>query len=550
MDAVLRRPLTAEFRRESLYLLLGGCTSILTFTVATTTIGLAVGLAVLVVGLPLAALATRLHRWICDVDRARAALVLGRPLRGEYLRPDPSRSLLARWVDTLTDRQTWRDIAWMLIAAPVPLAGFLAVVTVWSTALGLLVFPAWSWALPEDSDWVDRNGTLVTILAPFAGVVAAAAGAWLVHWLARGQALLAQALLGPHSAAGPSATTATASPRAAAPRDRAADLAGHAIGTLVVGFLCTTIWGLTGRDYFWPAWVWLGLLTLLAGHLLALRALAAAGDPERVYRVTVEKSALVLAVCVAVWALAGGGYFWPVWPLLGMGTALAIRGAYLHRERLPWLRERSLVARVDELTRTRGGAIDAQEAELARIERDLHDGAQARLVALSMDLGLAEQKLAQADPETALTHVAEARGQARAAMAELRDLVRGIGPSILQEHGLDAALTALAAGRTPAVDLRVDVPRGPVGRRETAAYFVVAEALANARKHAHADHIGVTVADRGRLVVEVTDDGIGGADANAGTGLAGLAKRVAALDGQLTVTSPPGGPTTVRAELP
>jgi signal transduction histidine kinase len=222
----------------------------------------------------------------------------------------------------------------------------------------------------------------------------------------------------------------------------------------------------------------------------------------------------------------------------------------VYRERLPWLRERSLVARVDELTRTRGGAIDAQAAELARIERDLHDGAQARLVALSMDLGLAEQKLAQADPETALAHVAEARGQARAAMAELRDLVRGIGPSVLQEHGLDPALTALVAGRRPAVDLRVDVPRGPAGRRETAAYFVVAEALANARKHAHADRITVTVTDRGRLVVEVNDDGIGGADAAAGTGLAGLAQRIAALDGELTVTSPPGGPTTVRAELP
>jgi signal transduction histidine kinase len=214
-------------------------------------------------------------------------------------------------------------------------------------------------------------------------------------------------------------------------------------------------------------------------------------------------------------------------------------------------RAAALAERVQTLSETRAGAVDAAVGELQRVERDLHDGAQARLVALAMDLGLAEQRLAGADPEAALAHVTAARGQARAAMAELRDLVRGIGPSILTDRGLDAALTALVAGRTPPVELHVELPGPEVGPREIAAYFVVAEALANARKHARASAISVDVRGRrdGPLRVEVVDDGIGGADPEAGTGLAGLRKRLAALDGTLTIESPRGGPTTIRAEL-
>jgi signal transduction histidine kinase len=215
-------------------------------------------------------------------------------------------------------------------------------------------------------------------------------------------------------------------------------------------------------------------------------------------------------------------------------------------------RTAALEARVESLTETRAGVVDAATQELQRVERDLHDGAQARLVALAMDLGMAEQRLTEADPATAREHVASARGQAQAAMAELRDLVRGIGPSILHDHGLDAALTALASGRTPPVELRVDGAGSEHGTRAAAAYFVVAEALANARKHAQASRVSVHVhLDAAeRLVAEVTDDGVGGADLQAGTGLSGLHKRVAAVDGTLDVVSPPGGPTTVRAVLP
>jgi signal transduction histidine kinase len=172
-------------------------------------------------------------------------------------------------------------------------------------------------------------------------------------------------------------------------------------------------------------------------------------------------------------------------------------------------------------------------------------------VALAMDLGMAEQRLVQADPATALEHVAAARGQARQAMAELRDLVRGIAPSILGDRGLDAALTALVSGVGAPIDLRVEVPERPPGPAEIAAYFVVAEALTNARKHSQARHISVHVwIEDERLIAQVLDDGVGGANPSAGSGLAGLRKRVAALDGVLAVSSPAGGPTRVRAEIP
>jgi signal transduction histidine kinase len=238
-------------------------------------------------------------------------------------------------------------------------------------------------------------------------------------------------------------------------------------------------------------------------------------------------------------------------------TAWAVRGlalveAGLAGRLLDIGRAAALEERVQTLSETRAGAVDAAVTELQRVERDLHDGAQARLVALAMDLGLAEQRLANADAETAMRHVASARGQAQAAMADLRDLVRGIGPSILTDRGLDAALTALVAGRNPPVKLRVELSSTEVAARETAAYFVVAEALTNARKHANATRISVNVWEdaAGRLIVEIVDDGDGGADPEAGSGLVGLYKRMAALDGTLTVSSPKGGPTAIRAELP
>jgi signal transduction histidine kinase len=212
-------------------------------------------------------------------------------------------------------------------------------------------------------------------------------------------------------------------------------------------------------------------------------------------------------------------------------------------------RGEELAERVDVLTSTRAGAVDAQAAELQRIERDLHDGAQARLVALAMSLGMAEEKL-DSDPAQARELLAEARGEARTALTELRDLARGIHPPILADRGLEAAIMSIAARSPLAVTVEADLPRRPPAAVEGAAYFVVAEALANATKHSGAHAVLVRLALRdGTLAVEVADDGRGGADAR-GSGLVGLRRRVEALDGTLSVVSPAGGGTTLRAELP
>jgi signal transduction histidine kinase len=208
-----------------------------------------------------------------------------------------------------------------------------------------------------------------------------------------------------------------------------------------------------------------------------------------------------------------------------------------------------LEERVEVLTETRAGAVDAAAAELQRIERDLHDGAQARLVALAMDLGMAEERFDR-DPEGARELVEKARAEAKNALAELRDLARGMRPAMLAERGLDEAVRALAARASLATSVSVDAGGGVPPAVEAAAYFVVAEALTNASKHSGAARLSVRISREGdRLAVEVSDDGRGGASP-AGSGLTGLRKRVEALDGTLRIASPPGGPTLLRAEIP
>ncbi|MFE7111504.1 sensor histidine kinase [Streptomyces sp. NPDC057575] len=209
-----------------------------------------------------------------------------------------------------------------------------------------------------------------------------------------------------------------------------------------------------------------------------------------------------------------------------------------------------LATRVSELESDRGVVVDTAAADLRRIERDLHDGAQARLVALAMDLGLAKEKLTD-DPEAAARMVDEAHGEVKVALQELRDLARGIHPAVLTDRGLDAALSAIASRCTVPVTVEVDLPGRPAQAIEGIAYFTVSELLQNVSKHARATHASVDVwraADR--LMLQVTDDGRGGADAAAGSGLAGLAERLDAVDGVLVVDSPQGGPTRITAELP
>lgn len=213
-------------------------------------------------------------------------------------------------------------------------------------------------------------------------------------------------------------------------------------------------------------------------------------------------------------------------------------------------RSAELAVRVQSLARSRAGVVDAADAERRRIERDLHDGAQQRLVSLAMNLGLARATLTDL-PEPALRVIADAHEEAKAALTELRDLVRGLHPAVLEDRGLDAALSGVAARAPLPVRLSVEIGRRASPVTEAVAYFVVSECLANVARHARATCAEVCVRRSGNvLTVSVTDDGVGGADPAAGTGLASLAQRASSVDGSLVVDSPAGGPTTIRVELP
>jgi signal transduction histidine kinase len=205
--------------------------------------------------------------------------------------------------------------------------------------------------------------------------------------------------------------------------------------------------------------------------------------------------------------------------------------------------------RVEHLTQSRTGVVDAADAERRRLERDLHDGTQQRLVALAMRLGMA-----RAEPggqAQARQVIAEAHEEAKAALADLRNLIRGLHPAVLEDRGLDAALSGVSARMPIPVRLTVDVPRRPSPTIEAVAYFVVSESLTNITKHAEASQAEVFVQCVGdRLHIIVSDDGVGGADPARGTGLTGLAKRAASVDGTFEIASPPGGPTLITVDLP
>ncbi|MET9924243.1 MULTISPECIES: sensor domain-containing protein [unclassified Streptomyces] len=237
---------------------------------------------------------------------------------------------------------------------------------------------------------------------------------------------------------------------------------------------------------------------------------------------------------------------WPVLPFIARGLTAAdramVRGLLSPSDEL----ER----RIAELESDRGVVVDTAAADLRRIERDLHDGAQARLVALAMGLGLAKEKLTD-DPAAAARMVEEAHGEVKVALQELRDLARGIHPAVLTDRGLDAALSAVASRCTVPVRVSVDLPGRPAEAIEGIAYFTVSELLQNVSKHSGARSASVKVwraADR--LLIQVTDDGSGGARMDGGTGMAGLAERLGAVDGLFVLDSPVGGPTAVTAELP
>jgi signal transduction histidine kinase len=223
-------------------------------------------------------------------------------------------------------------------------------------------------------------------------------------------------------------------------------------------------------------------------------------------------------------------------------------------------RSEELAERVETLARSRADIVKATDAERRRIERDLHDGAQQRLVSLAMNLGIARASLTDA-PEPARKAIAEAHDEAVLALSELREFIRGLHPAVLNDRGLNAALSGLAARAPLPVRVQVDLPRPAGASIEAIAYFIVSESLANIAKHARATHAEIAVTRLGnRLRITVTDDGVGGAaipppgdgpaGAWSGTGLRGLVQRAAAVDGTLSIDSPPGGPTVITAELP
>ncbi|MFG2745254.1 sensor histidine kinase [Streptomyces sp. PAN_FS17] len=237
---------------------------------------------------------------------------------------------------------------------------------------------------------------------------------------------------------------------------------------------------------------------------------------------------------------------WPVLPFIARGLTNAdramVRGLLSPSDEL----ER----RIAELESDRGVVVDTAAADLRRIERDLHDGAQARLVNLAMGLGLAKEKLLE-DPDTAASMVEEAHGEVKLALQELRDLARGIHPAVLTDRGLDAALSAVSSRCTVPVKVTVDLLARPVAAIEGIAYFTVSELLQNISKHSAAKSASVDVwRSDDRLLIQVWDDGRGGASMDGGTGMRGLADRLNAVDGLFVIDSPSGGPTTVTAELP
>ncbi|MFD8985567.1 sensor histidine kinase [Streptomyces sp. NPDC059564] len=296
--------------------------------------------------------------------------------------------------------------------------------------------------------------------------------------------------------------------------------------------LALTLWAYGWSSLLYPLWFWVFPAYTNQPGLQLFQ-----NDEYTFY---LDSPVAIAATCLAG-LLVTLATPWVIRALTGVDRVLI--GGLLGRSRLD--------DRVRELESDRGVVVDTAAADLRRIERDLHDGAQARLVALAMDLGLAKEKLTE-NPEAAARMVDAAHGEVKVALQELRDLARGIHPAVLTDRGLDAALSSVASRCAVPVRVSVDLPAArPVAAIEGIAYFTVSELLQNVSKHAAARSAGVDVWKSGeRLLLQVSDDGRGGADVRAGSGLAGLAERLDAVDGVLVVDSQEGRGTTVTAELP
>lgn len=507
------------------------------------------GLLVTLVGIPIILGLLYASRWAVELERRFANAALGAGI------PRPRRTTGRGIRGLVTDPATWRDQAFLAVRA---VAGFglgVATVAVVSAPFNLISYPFWYWAVDDDNRMAfgvwSVNSLPEALAAAAAGVVLLIAVSHLIVPAGRMWAAIARGILSPAARDPQAGARGRRPPSAVGGAAHARRAIGvHAAVWSAFAALFVIIWAATmASGYFWPVWPMLGLGLFLAVHaVVVLRPSAGTGDMRRAgIEIHVGIMAVLTLLLVAIWAITTpGGYPWFLWAFIGLAVPPIAHGIIL----LARPGERAaLEHRVEILTTTRAGAVDAQAAELQRIERDLHDGAQARLVALAMDLGRAEAQM-DTDPERAREIMLEARDQATMALSELRDLARGIYPPVLTDRGLTAAVTALAA-RTP-MSVVVDGPltERPAPAVEAAAYFVAAEALANAAKHSRATHVAIAIARHGDvLTIEVRDDGVGGADP-AGSGLTGLRRRVEALDGTTAVISPAGGPTVVTATLP
>ena len=479
------------------------------------------------------------------VEAALSRWLLGAEI--DLPKPPKVKGFWARGWAVLSDPALWKAQAWLIFRMTVGFGVAIAVVAALGAGFALVFAPTYYWALNDGMDVAGlfKVDTLPEALALVpAGILVLIASVHLLRPLLLVSRSLSEALL----------SQSFSPPRPPTPElvQRRRAVLIHAIVYGGINGFLILIWLLTGHGYFWPMWVLLGLGLPLLIHAWVTYSL----EHEREWRQNRLNAGFaihagvwgaVILFEIGVWAASGfAGSFWPVWTMFAAGVAVGAHAAAL----LLGSREREeLTERISTLETSRAGAVDVQEAELRRIERDLHDGAQARLVALGMSLGMAEQKLAD-DPEAARQLLAEARTNTGDALRELRDLARGIHPPVLADRGLAAAIQALAAASPITVSVSVDSAERPKAPVESAAYFVVAESLANAGKHARATHVDVRITRVGDVLnVTVTDNGVGGADPNGG-GLSGLARRVDALDGKLTVDSPSGGPTTIRAEMP
>ncbi len=452
-----------------------------------------------------------------------------------------------------------RSTAFAEVVAAVLIVAFAPRVATKAVPFGLLILGWWGIELVRDLD----QGSLPPMLY---GITVTGARSW------PNRLVLPEALL--FLAAGAWLFLRVSAPGSGPVRDLARRLAGAAAGrpsrwallllpalALAVEALGVRYW--LGQHWWTGEWTALAAVVLLAGGIVLIRR---APSVAAVAAVTgLQILGLYGIILGAVWTSAMPGQLFGLVMLsnqfdtragaIGQGLLLLAAGVYLMprvvREHLAGAPEvAALTERVETLTQTRHDALDTAAAELRRIERNLHDGAQARLVAVGMSLRAAERMFAS-NPEAALALVSEARETSSRALTDLRDLVRGIYPPVLADRGLADAVRALALDSPLRTELDVNLPgevEMPVG---AAVYFGVAEVLANAVRHSGARTIRIHLRHAaGALRAEVTDDGAGGADPAAGTGLAGVERRLATFDGILAVSSPPGGPTIVAIEVP